>query len=90
VSVELALKGTPDVMDMPNITCDVTPKETDGITVPGRDVIFKSGRKPTFDVLLRMGDIQPETRPAEGADVRRFLSSSRCDVQGRPRNRFPL
>jgi hypothetical protein len=74
VSVELALRGTPDVMDVPNITCDVTPKETDGITVRGRDVIFKSGRKPTFDV--RMGDIQPETRPAEGADVRRFLSSS--------------
>lgn len=63
MSIELALKGTPDVMDVPSTRFEITPLEDDGITVRGRDVIFKPGRKPTFDVLFE----------TEACDVRLFF-----------------
>jgi hypothetical protein len=80
VSIELALKGTPDVMDVPSTRFEVTPLEDNGITVRGRDIIFKPGRKPTFDVLYE----------TEAYDVRLFFFHPPLEVRGNPRNRLFL
>jgi hypothetical protein len=85
VIVELALKGTSDVVDVPSTRFDVTPLEDDGITVRGRDIIFESGRKPTFDVLLRT-----EANLTRRADVSQFLSSAARSAERSAQSASPL